>query len=67
MVVILRYWIYDGGGFGKGEGLFVVGDSSISASPICTLALSRLNEPFREDISVVLSVRVDQEEHVGEA
>ncbi len=47
--------------------LVVRTDRTVRAHPIGSGTLARLDEPVREDVSVVLTMRVDHEEEEGES
>lgn len=45
----------------------LVSDGTVAASSIAAQSASGSDEPFGEDVAVILSVRVNQEKHVSEA
>lgn len=45
----------------------VVSDGAVATSSLASHTTSGSDEPVREDVSVILAVRVDKEEHVGES
>jgi len=47
--------------------IVVLSNGTVSTSTITAHTASGGDEPFREDVSVILTVSVDEEEHKGEA
>lgn len=49
------------------DSIVVLTNGTVATSTITSHTASGGDEPFREDVSVILTVSVDEEEHEGEA